>query len=87
MWLAPQVVPQGGTEPAGVHTGLLSPSLRRTLVDAAVVAKDMVVCGFRTESSEWTLAVWRGWGSRDFEVFYRSYEGLGRLEACPRRRR
>lgn len=58
-----------------------------TLMDAAVVAKDMVVCGFQTESSEWTLAVWRGWGSRDFEVFYRSYEGLGRLEACPRRRR
>ncbi|XP_054999231.1 leucine-rich repeat serine/threonine-protein kinase 1 [Sorex araneus] len=57
------------------------------LVDAAVVAKDTVVCGFQDESSEWILAVWRGWGSRDFAIFYSSYEELGRLEACPRRRR
>lgn len=56
-------------------------------MDAAVVAKDTVVCGFQTESSEWSLAVWRGWGSRDFAIFYGSYEELGRLEACPRRRR
>lgn len=57
------------------------------LVDAAVVAKDTVVCSFQTESSEWSLAMWRGWGSRDFAIFYGSYEELGRLEACPRRRR
>ncbi|KAG8516285.1 Leucine-rich repeat serine/threonine-protein kinase 1 [Galemys pyrenaicus] len=57
------------------------------LVDAAVVAKDTVVCGFENENAEWHLAVWRGWGAREFDVFYRSYEELGRLEACPRKRR
>ncbi|XP_076980135.1 leucine-rich repeat serine/threonine-protein kinase 1 isoform X1 [Tamandua tetradactyla] len=58
-----------------------------TLVDAAVVAKDTVVCGFQNENTEWCLAVWRSWGSREFEVFYQSYEELGRLETCTRKRR
>ncbi|XP_036699621.1 leucine-rich repeat serine/threonine-protein kinase 1 isoform X6 [Balaenoptera musculus] len=57
------------------------------LVDAAVVAKDTVVCGFENEKLEWCLAVWRGWGTREFDVFYQSYEELGRLEACMRKRR
>ncbi|XP_012588205.1 PREDICTED: leucine-rich repeat serine/threonine-protein kinase 1 isoform X2 [Condylura cristata] len=57
------------------------------LTDAAVVAKDTVVCGFADENAEWNLAVWRGWGSKEFDVFYRSHEELGRLEACPRKRR
>ncbi|GAB1292192.1 Leucine-rich repeat serine/threonine-protein kinase 1 [Apodemus speciosus] len=57
------------------------------LVDAAVVAKDTVVCGFANENTEWCLAVWRGWGAREFDIFYQSYEELGRLEACTRKRR
>ncbi|XP_053437826.1 leucine-rich repeat serine/threonine-protein kinase 1 isoform X2 [Nycticebus coucang] len=57
------------------------------LVDAAVVAKDTVVCGFENENTEWCLAVWRGWGAREFDIFYQSYEELGRLEACTRKRR
>ncbi|XP_037001810.2 leucine-rich repeat serine/threonine-protein kinase 1 isoform X1 [Artibeus jamaicensis] len=57
------------------------------LVDAAVVAKDTVVCGFENEDMEWCLAVWRGWGTREFDVFYQSFEELGRLEACTRKRR
>ncbi|KAM9183729.1 leucine-rich repeat serine/threonine-protein kinase 1-like [Dugong dugon] len=57
------------------------------LVDAAVVAKDTVVCGFENENSEWCLAVWRGWGAREFDIFYQSYEELGRLETCTRKRR
>ncbi|XP_004593208.2 leucine-rich repeat serine/threonine-protein kinase 1 [Ochotona princeps] len=57
------------------------------LLDAAVVAKDTVVCGFVNEQAEWCLAVWRGWGAREFDIFYQSCEGLARLEACPRRRR
>uniref|UniRef100_A0A8C7ANZ7 Leucine-rich repeat serine/threonine-protein kinase 1 n=1 Tax=Neovison vison TaxID=452646 RepID=A0A8C7ANZ7_NEOVI len=57
------------------------------LVDAAVVAKDTVVCGFENENTEWCLAVWRGWGTREFDIFYQSYEELGRLEACTRKRR
>ncbi|XP_010609370.1 leucine-rich repeat serine/threonine-protein kinase 1 isoform X1 [Fukomys damarensis] len=57
------------------------------LVDAAVVAKDTVVCGFENENTEWCLAVWRGWGAREFDIFYQSYEELGRLEACARKRR
>ena len=57
------------------------------LVDAAVVAKDTVVCSFANENTEWCLAVWRGWGAREFDIFYQSYEELGRLEACTRKRR
>ncbi|XP_073917852.1 leucine-rich repeat serine/threonine-protein kinase 1 isoform X4 [Castor canadensis] len=57
------------------------------LADAAVVAKDTVVCGFENENTEWCLAVWRGWGAREFDIFYQSYEELGRLEACTRKRR
>uniref|UniRef100_G1PJL3 Roc domain-containing protein n=1 Tax=Myotis lucifugus TaxID=59463 RepID=G1PJL3_MYOLU len=60
---------------------------RGALVDAVVVAKDTVVCGFEDESSEWCLAVWRGWGTREFDVFFQAYEELGRLEACGRKRR
>lgn len=56
-------------------------------MDAAVVAKDTVVCGFANENTEWCLAVWRGWGTREFDIFYQSYEELGRLEACTRKRR
>ncbi|XP_067105188.1 leucine-rich repeat serine/threonine-protein kinase 1 isoform X1 [Osmerus mordax] len=57
------------------------------LEEAALVAKDTVVCGFRKENSEWCLCVWRGWGSRELEVFYQSYEELGRLEIGLRKRR
>ncbi|XP_024897004.1 leucine-rich repeat serine/threonine-protein kinase 1 [Pteropus alecto] len=63
------------------------PSLCRVLMDAAVVAKDTVVCGFENENMEWCLAVWRGWGTKEFDVFYQSYEELGRLEACTRKKR
>uniref|UniRef100_A0A8C9V6H9 non-specific serine/threonine protein kinase n=1 Tax=Scleropages formosus TaxID=113540 RepID=A0A8C9V6H9_SCLFO len=58
-----------------------------TLVEAALVAKDTVVCGFCNENMEWCLAVWRGWGARELEVFYQSYEELGRLETSMRKRR
>ncbi|XP_031425211.1 leucine-rich repeat serine/threonine-protein kinase 1 isoform X2 [Clupea harengus] len=58
-----------------------------TLVEAALVAKDTVVCGFRNENMEWCLAVWRGWGARELEVFYQSYEKLGSLETSMRKRR
>ncbi|XP_048886812.1 leucine-rich repeat serine/threonine-protein kinase 1 isoform X1 [Brienomyrus brachyistius] len=57
-----------------------------TLVGAAVVAKDTVVCGFRNETAQWCLAVWRSWGAREMEVFYQSYEELGRLETMKKRR-
>ncbi|XP_025055346.1 leucine-rich repeat serine/threonine-protein kinase 1 [Alligator sinensis] len=57
------------------------------LVEAAVIARDTVVCCFENETAEWCLAVWRSWGARDFDVFYQSYEELGRLEACMRKRR
>ncbi|XP_041640649.1 leucine-rich repeat serine/threonine-protein kinase 1 [Cheilinus undulatus] len=57
------------------------------LQEAALVAKDMVVCGFQKENSEWCLSVWRGWGSGELEVFFQSYEELGRLESSMRRRR
>ncbi|XP_062246581.1 leucine-rich repeat serine/threonine-protein kinase 1 isoform X1 [Platichthys flesus] len=54
---------------------------------AAVVAKDTVVCGFHKENMEWCLCVWRGWGCHELEVFYQSYEELGRLETSMRKRR
>ncbi|XP_063044904.1 leucine-rich repeat serine/threonine-protein kinase 1 isoform X2 [Engraulis encrasicolus] len=58
-----------------------------SLVEAALVAKDTVVCGFRKENREWCLAVWRGWGGRELEVFYQSYEKLSSLENSMRKRR
>ncbi|KAM9861302.1 leucine-rich repeat serine/threonine-protein kinase 1 [Aulostomus maculatus] len=57
------------------------------LEEAALVAKDTVVCGFRKENMEWCLCVWRGWGSCELEVFYQSYEELGRMEISMRKRR
>ncbi|XP_069567536.1 leucine-rich repeat serine/threonine-protein kinase 1 [Brachyistius frenatus] len=57
------------------------------LEEAALVAKDTVVCGFHKENMEWCLCVWRGWGGRELEVFYQSYEELGRLETKMRKRR
>uniref|UniRef100_UPI00398E8825 leucine-rich repeat serine/threonine-protein kinase 1 n=1 Tax=Pristiophorus japonicus TaxID=55135 RepID=UPI00398E8825 len=57
------------------------------LVEAAVVAKDTVVCCIRNESRECCLCMWRGWGSPEFELFYQSYEELGRMEVSMRRRR
>ncbi|XP_012867565.1 PREDICTED: leucine-rich repeat serine/threonine-protein kinase 1 isoform X1 [Dipodomys ordii] len=56
------------------------------LVDAAVISKETVVCCFENEASEWCLAVWRGWGAKEFDIFYQSYEELGRLEATRKRR-
>lgn len=73
--------------PCGLSQTPPPPSLCRVLMDAAVVAKDTVVCGFENENMEWCLAVWRGWGTREFDVFYQSYEELGRLEACTRKKR
>uniref|UniRef100_A0A8C1T0L1 non-specific serine/threonine protein kinase n=1 Tax=Cyprinus carpio TaxID=7962 RepID=A0A8C1T0L1_CYPCA len=58
-----------------------------TLTEAALVAKDTVVCGFRKENMAWCLAVWRSWGGRELELFYQGYEELGRLESSLRKRR
>ncbi|XP_051235925.1 leucine-rich repeat serine/threonine-protein kinase 1 isoform X2 [Dicentrarchus labrax] len=57
------------------------------LKEAVLVAKDTVVCGFHKENMEWCLCVWRGWGCHELEVFYQSYEELGRLETSMRKRR
>ncbi|KAJ3593984.1 hypothetical protein NHX12_006316, partial [Muraenolepis orangiensis] len=48
---------------------------------------DTVVCGYRGGSGQWYLAVWRAWGRRELELFYQSYEELGRMEASVRKRR
>ncbi|XP_061451972.1 leucine-rich repeat serine/threonine-protein kinase 1 isoform X2 [Rhineura floridana] len=58
-----------------------------SLVDAAVLSKDRVVCSFKNEATEWCLAIWKSWGAKEFDIFYRSYEELGRLEVCMRKRR
>ncbi|KAL0189660.1 hypothetical protein M9458_016759, partial [Cirrhinus mrigala] len=50
-----------------------------TLAEAALVAKDTVVCGFRKEN----MACW---GGRELELFYQGYEELGRLESSLRKR-
>ncbi|XP_026565039.1 leucine-rich repeat serine/threonine-protein kinase 1 isoform X1 [Pseudonaja textilis] len=57
-----------------------------SLVDAAVLAKDRVVCCFQNELKEWCLALWRSWEAKDFDLFYQSHEELGRLEICLRKR-
>ncbi|CAN9506910.1 unnamed protein product [Ophioblennius macclurei] len=70
--------------------GVLAPPGRSSLgflEEAALVAKDTVVCGFRKENMDWCLCVWKDWGSRELELFYRSYEELGRLETRMRKRR
>ncbi|XP_034413570.1 leucine-rich repeat serine/threonine-protein kinase 1 isoform X4 [Cyclopterus lumpus] len=74
----------------GRVTAVLTPpgcSSLGILEEAALVAKDTVVCGFHKENMEWCLCVWRGWGCRELEVFYQSYEELGRLESSMRKRR
>ncbi|XP_029431041.1 leucine-rich repeat serine/threonine-protein kinase 1 isoform X2 [Rhinatrema bivittatum] len=57
------------------------------LLEAAVVAEDRVVCCLQNEYQEWCLAVWRGWGAREFDIFYQSSEELGRPETCLRKRK
>lgn len=57
------------------------------LREAALVAKDTVVCGFQKENMEWCLCVWRAWGCSELEVFYQSYEKLGHLETNMRKRK
>ncbi|XP_068587263.1 leucine-rich repeat serine/threonine-protein kinase 1 isoform X1 [Cebidichthys violaceus] len=79
-----------GDQLRGRVTAVLTPpgcSSLGTLEEAALVAKDTVVCGFHKENMEWCLCVWRGWGCRELEVFYQSYEELGRLETGMRKRR
>ncbi|XP_013855653.1 leucine-rich repeat serine/threonine-protein kinase 1 [Austrofundulus limnaeus] len=57
------------------------------LEEAALVARDTVVCGFQGKNSDWTLVVWRSWGCCELEVFYQSYEKLNSLELSMRKRR
>ncbi|MEQ2283965.1 Leucine-rich repeat serine/threonine-protein kinase 1 [Ameca splendens] len=59
-----------------------------TLEEAALVAKDTVVCGFQQkENMEWCLVVWRAWGGSKLNVFFQSYEELYRSESNVRKRR
>ncbi|XP_067827754.1 leucine-rich repeat serine/threonine-protein kinase 1 [Heptranchias perlo] len=78
---------QSGCQQGRVMAVLKAESVTKhgALVEAVVVAKDTVVCCLRNETREWCLCVWRGWGSREFELFYQSYEELGRLEVSMRR--
>ncbi|KAL6112664.1 lrrk1 [Pungitius sinensis] len=79
-----------GDQLMGRVTAVLSPpgcSSLGILEEAALVAKDTVVCGFQKENMEWCLCVWRGWGCHELEVFYQSYEELGRVETRMRKRR
>nr|XP_033775868.1 leucine-rich repeat serine/threonine-protein kinase 1 isoform X1 [Geotrypetes seraphini]XP_033775869.1 leucine-rich repeat serine/threonine-protein kinase 1 isoform X1 [Geotrypetes seraphini]XP_033775870.1 leucine-rich repeat serine/threonine-protein kinase 1 isoform X1 [Geotrypetes seraphini] len=57
------------------------------LLEAAVVAEDTVVCCLRNEDMEWCLAIWRGWGAREFDIFYQSSEEWGWPETCLRKRK
>uniref|UniRef100_A0AAR2LAM3 non-specific serine/threonine protein kinase n=1 Tax=Pygocentrus nattereri TaxID=42514 RepID=A0AAR2LAM3_PYGNA len=82
-----EVQEQSGLLRGRVIAVLTVPGVQHTLVEAALVAKDTVVCGFRNENMAWCLAVWRGWGGRELELFYQSYEELGRLETSMRKRR
>uniref|UniRef100_A0A8C4ZLF4 non-specific serine/threonine protein kinase n=1 Tax=Gadus morhua TaxID=8049 RepID=A0A8C4ZLF4_GADMO len=64
----------------------VEPVTPQTLEAAALVARDTVLCGYRVEGGRWCLGVWRAWGRRELELFHRSYEDLGRMEASVRRR-
>uniref|UniRef100_A0A673NCZ9 Leucine-rich repeat serine/threonine-protein kinase 1-like n=1 Tax=Sinocyclocheilus rhinocerous TaxID=307959 RepID=A0A673NCZ9_9TELE len=80
-----EVQEQAGALRARVIAVLTAPGV--TLAEAALVAKDTIVCGFRNENMAWCLAVWRSWGGRELELFYQGYEELGRLESSLRKRR
>ncbi|XP_016091570.1 leucine-rich repeat serine/threonine-protein kinase 1-like [Sinocyclocheilus grahami] len=84
-----EVQEQAGALRARVIAVLTAPGVSEygTLAEAALVAKDTVVCGFRNENMAWCLAVWRSWGGRELELFYQGYEELGRLESSLRKRR
>ncbi|XP_061613512.1 leucine-rich repeat serine/threonine-protein kinase 1 isoform X4 [Phyllopteryx taeniolatus] len=60
-----------------------------TPVEAGLVGKDAVVCGFRgvPSSSGVSVCVWRAWDAARLDVFYRSAEDLARLDGGVRRRR
>lgn len=73
--------------PHTVHCVTSSSLSFRILREAALVAKDTVVCGFQKENMEWCLCVWRAWGCSELEVFYQSYEKLGHLETNMRKRK
>uniref|UniRef100_A0A3B3UX17 non-specific serine/threonine protein kinase n=1 Tax=Poecilia latipinna TaxID=48699 RepID=A0A3B3UX17_9TELE len=79
-----------GNQLRGRVSAVLSPpglSSLGTLEEAALVAKDMVVCGFQQkENMEWCLVVWRAWGHQELDVFYQSWEELYRSESSRRRR-
>ncbi|XP_038162764.1 leucine-rich repeat serine/threonine-protein kinase 1 isoform X2 [Cyprinodon tularosa] len=85
-----EMQPYGG-QLRGRVTAVLAPPGRSslgTLQEAALVAKDTVVCGFQQEENmEWCLVVWRAWGSSEISVFYQSYEELYRSESNIRIRR
>ncbi|XP_060116064.1 leucine-rich repeat serine/threonine-protein kinase 1 [Heteronotia binoei] len=76
---------QRGRVLAVLKAGELAPY--GSLVDAAVLAKDMVACCFSSDDTGYCVAVWKGWGAKHFDIFYKSYEELSRLEACMRKRR
>ncbi|XP_059808596.1 leucine-rich repeat serine/threonine-protein kinase 1 isoform X2 [Hypanus sabinus] len=84
-----EIQSQGGWEQGKVVAVLNAGSVTEesTLVEAAVVAKDTVVCCFRDDVGDWRLCLWRGWGSQEFELFYQSFEELGRMEVSMRKRR
>ncbi|KAI2662979.1 Leucine-rich repeat serine/threonine-protein kinase 1 [Labeo rohita] len=84
-----EVQQQGDSLRGRVIAVLTAPGVSEygTLAEAALVAKDTVVCGFRKENMAWCLAVWRSWGGRELELFYQGYEELGRLESSLRKRR
>lgn len=65
--------------PGGSSLGLLEV--------ASAVTNNTVVCGYRRDNSEWSLCVWRAWGSLELELFYSAYEQLAHLESTMRRRR
>uniref|UniRef100_A0A3Q2CNU6 non-specific serine/threonine protein kinase n=1 Tax=Cyprinodon variegatus TaxID=28743 RepID=A0A3Q2CNU6_CYPVA len=85
-----EMQPYGG-QLRGRVTAVLAPPGRSslgTLQEAALVAKDTVVCGFQQEENmEWCLVVWRAWSSSEISVFYQSYEELYRSESNIRIRR
>nr|XP_057944931.1 leucine-rich repeat serine/threonine-protein kinase 1 isoform X5 [Doryrhamphus excisus] len=85
-----EVQPNSG-EPRGRVIAVLNPpggsSALGTLVEAGLVAKETVVCGFRNADAVWSVCAWRAWHSRPLDVFYRTSEELGRVESSVRRRR
>ncbi|KAK7930497.1 hypothetical protein WMY93_006892 [Mugilogobius chulae] len=88
--LQPGPQQQGSKQLSGHVTAVLRPpegAAPGRLQVASVLDQDTVLCAHRDSLSQWTLCVWRAWGSHQLQLFYSGWENLAHLENSLRRKR